>query len=192
MYDIIIEVLHALWKNGFSLTALGTAAFVLLKQKRFKKKIGRFLPWLLDDDSEVKAYINNQHLIMERLGIKWNGPESQTPIIQKSSKTSLQSSWDKIPKRRMKMREYLKKLSRTKLQAFILATIMNLALLIGYIMDVQDIQSKVDEWMPMANMGVQTILTFIYIWVEGKVDVAKAEKGKSNDDDFTTPIEPSL
>lgn len=90
------------------------------------------------------------------------------------------------------MREYLKKLSRTKLQAFILATIMNLALLIGYIMDVQDIQSKVDEWMPMANMGVQTILTFIYIWVEGKVDVAKAEKGKSNDDDFTTPIEPSL
>ncbi|WP_216651739.1 hypothetical protein [Paenibacillus sp. NEAU-GSW1] len=77
MYDIIIELAHALWKNGFSLTALGTAVFVLLKQRIVKKKLRRYIPWLLEDDSEVKEYVHNQRLIMERLGIPWNATSGE-------------------------------------------------------------------------------------------------------------------
>lgn len=71
------------------------------------------------------------------------------------------------------MKNYLAKLGRTKLQAVLLATIMNIALLVGYILNVQDIQEKVDAWMPMANMVIQTVLTVLYVWVEGSIDKAK-------------------
>lgn len=82
MYDLIIEMIHTLWKNGFSLTALGTAVYVLLKQRKVKKRLRRFIPWLLDDESEIKAYIHNQHLIMERLGIPF------APTLEIGSKAS--------------------------------------------------------------------------------------------------------
>lgn len=89
------------------------------------------------------------------------------------------------------MKNYLKKLSRTKLQAFLLATIMNIALLVGYVMDVQDIQSKVESWMPMVNMAVQTVLTLIYVWVEGAIDKeqVKAQTEVKSNEEFETNTE---
>ena len=85
------------------------------------------------------------------------------------------------------MKAYLKKLTRTKLQAYILATIMNIALLVGYVMDVQDIQSKVEAWMPMANMTVQTVLTLIYVWVEGSIDKEQVKaQAEVNNDSYTS------
>lgn len=83
------------------------------------------------------------------------------------------------------MKDYLKKLGRTKLQAVLLATIMNIALLIGYLLNVQDIQDKVDAWMPMANMVIQTVLTILYVWVEGSIDKAKVT-AEVKDEEFKT------
>lgn len=79
MYDAIIDILHGVWKNGFSLTALGTAVFVLLKQRKVKKRLRRYIPWLLDDESETRHYIANQNriemkidLLLEERDIEWS------------------------------------------------------------------------------------------------------------------------
>jgi hypothetical protein len=85
MYDAVLEVAHTLWKNGLSLSALGTAVYVLLKQRRVKRVLRRLLPWILSDESEVKAYIANQQIIMENqrrimaaLGVKPACPNAVT------------------------------------------------------------------------------------------------------------------
>ncbi|MGK9250824.1 hypothetical protein [Paenibacillus humicus] len=92
MYDLIIELAHAVWKNGLSLSALGTAVYVLLKQRKVKQALRRVVPWLLSDDSEVKAYIANQLIIMENqrrtmavLGVDPVCPEDAS--ISKTSKS---------------------------------------------------------------------------------------------------------
>lgn len=92
MYDAILEILHGVWKNGFSLTALGTAVFVLLKQRKVKKRLRRYIPWLLEDDSEVKEFIHNQHLIMERLGIPFAPTLQQDSLPTAKKKRELLSS----------------------------------------------------------------------------------------------------
>lgn len=186
MYDAILEILHGVWKNGFSLTALGTAVFVLLKQRKVKKRLRRYIPWLLEDDSEVKAYIHNQHLIMERLGIEWNGPEASKTVTATNSKISYKFSWGvKI------MKEYLKKLGRTKFQAFLILTISNIAMLVLFFTGSLNLEGDLQNYLPAINIGAQLIGSGIYIWVEGKIDTARAGKEQA-DDDFTTPIEPRV
>jgi hypothetical protein len=186
MYDLIIEMAHTLWKNGFSLTALGTAVFVLLKQRKVKKRLRRFIPWLLEDDSEVKAYIHNQHLIMERLGIEWSGPENPILPIPTSSKQSSKLYWGK-----MQMKEYLKKLGRTKFQALLASLIVNGISAYLFLSGTLDIDGMLNTWMPIINLTVGTISTWVYILVEGGIDKARVGKEQS-DDDFTTPIEPRV
>jgi len=104
MYDAILEIAHTLWKNGLSLSALGTAIYVLLKQRRVKRALRRFLPWILDDEGEVKAYVANQQLIMENqrrimaaLGVEPACPNAVTSETSMSSasdrRTFCTSSW---------------------------------------------------------------------------------------------------
>ncbi|CAM4097021.1 hypothetical protein L1N85_10645 [Paenibacillus alkaliterrae] len=187
MYDAILEILHGVWKNGFSLTALGTAVFVLLKQRKVKKRLRRYIPWLLEDDSEVKAYIHNQHLIMERLGIPCDTKPtagSLNPSIQKSYASLSISSKEKT-KRRMKMREYLKKLGRTKFQALLASLIVNGVSAYLFLSGTLDIDGQLNTWMPIINLTVGTISTWVYILVEGGIDKARVEKEQSNDITFT-------
>lgn len=83
MYDFILEVGHAIWKNGLSLSALGTALFVLLRQKKVKRKLKKLIPMLFDEDSEVKEYVSNQvrieskiDAIARHMGVtNWNAEE---------------------------------------------------------------------------------------------------------------------
>src|SRR5690606_40457804 len=65
MYEFVVETLYAIYRNGFTLSALGGVVYVLAKQRKVKKKLRQYIPWLLEDDSEVKGYIHNQHVIME-------------------------------------------------------------------------------------------------------------------------------
>ncbi|OMF38767.1 hypothetical protein BK133_00760 [Paenibacillus sp. FSL H8-0548] len=182
MYDLIIEMAHTLWKNGFSLTALGTAVYVLLKQRKVKKKLRRYIPWLLDDDSEVKAYIHNQHLIMERLGIESSGQEGPMIPIPTNLKQSSKLSWGvKI------MKEYLKKLGKTKFQALLASLIVNGISAYLFLSGTLDIDGQLNTWMPVINLTVGTISTWVYIMVEGGIDKARVGKGNTNDNtvDFT-------
>lgn len=215
MYDLIIELGQTIAKHGLSLSALGTAIFVLLKQRKVKRALRKRLPWLLKDDADVMNYEarqirieNDVRAIKEHLGVReWDAEKKDSLPV--GAKVSLISRWVDMcrvtsanvsmvkesttyfHRRDKTMKAYLKKLTRTKLQAYLLATIMNIALLVGYVMDVQDIQSKVDAWMPMANMTVQTVLTLIYVWVEGSIDKEQIKAEVSNDTTFKTPVEPT-
>ncbi|AZN43352.1 hypothetical protein [Paenibacillus albus] len=90
MYDLVLELAHTIWKNGLSLSALGIAAYVLLKQRKVKRALRRLLPWLLEDDSEIKPYIVNQLIIMEnqRRAMAALGVESLCPQNAVTSQTS--------------------------------------------------------------------------------------------------------
>lgn len=83
MYDFLLEVGYAIYRNGFSVTALGAVFYVVFKQRRIKRIIKKYIPFLSEDESEVKGYIENQHIIihnlkimMEGMGIKWSVPTS--------------------------------------------------------------------------------------------------------------------
>lgn len=99
MYDFLVETLYALYRNGFSVTAIGAVAYVLLRQRRVKKRLKQYIPWLFEDESEVKGYIQNQHTIMEnqKLIMERMGIECHVPMLKKSSKDSAQKSVQRSP-----------------------------------------------------------------------------------------------
>lgn len=100
LYDLFLEILHTVWKNGLGLTALGTVVYVLLKQRRVKKRLKKYFPWLLEDESETKHYIENQKrieykvdLLLKERGITWHAPTSEMlKSSTKDHKTSYISS----------------------------------------------------------------------------------------------------
>jgi hypothetical protein len=100
MYDLLLEMSHTVWKNGLTLSALGTALYVLLKQRKVKKRLRKFVPWILDDDNEIKEYVQNQKrieqkvdaLLLER-GIVYCAKESGTKAYPTSGKTSFTLPW---------------------------------------------------------------------------------------------------
>lgn len=73
------------------------------------------------------------------------------------------------------MREYLRKLGRTKFQAFIIITVTNVLMLAGYIANVADIQEIANGWMPAINLGAQMVSTIVYQLVEGSIDKAREQ-----------------
>lgn len=64
MYDLLIGLFEAIFRHGWSLSTAGAIVFLLLKQKKMKNQLKRFLPWMFAEDSEIKAYMQNQILIM--------------------------------------------------------------------------------------------------------------------------------
>lgn len=67
MYDFTIDLIHTLFKNGLTLSSLGAVVFLILRQRKMKNRLKRFLPWMFGDDSEVKEYVRNQLVIMENM-----------------------------------------------------------------------------------------------------------------------------
>ena len=81
------------------------------------------------------------------------------------------------------MREYLKKLGRTKFQAFLIMTFTNIATMILVFTGTIDIDDAVNKWLPAINITAQVIVTWLYVWVEGGIDKANASKGGSENVD---------
>lgn len=73
-------------------------------------------------------------------------------------------------RRKKSMKEYLKKLGKTKFQAYLLVTIINMITLIAYLTGHLQIDTQLNELMPVFNLIVQSLATFIYQWVEGSID----------------------
>ena len=71
------------------------------------------------------------------------------------------------------MKNYLAKLGRTKFQAFLITTLTNIGLLIGYLMNVNDVQSEVSAYTPLFLGVSQLVAGAVYKWVEGSVDKAR-------------------
>lgn len=68
------------------------------------------------------------------------------------------------------MKEYLKKLGKTKFQAYLLVTIINIATFILYLHGSLPVDSMIEHWMPLINLAAQMIATTIYQHIEGSID----------------------
>jgi hypothetical protein len=203
LYDLIIELGSTIARHGLSLSALGTALFVLLKQRKVKRLLRKRIPWLLRDDADVVNYEARQirieskiDALMSKECVTWHA--EKITLSPNTERNLSISSWVErsfvhrvgaymrkgsiIYSRRKKMKTLLQKYTSTKLQALIVATVMNIVLLVGYLLNLQDIQEKVAEWTPLVNLVVQTILTIAYQWVRASVD---KEEIKSSSSDVT-------
>lgn len=65
MYDFVVSLLEAIFKHGWSLSSAGAIVFLLLKQRKIKKRLKRFFPWMFSEDNDVRAYATNQLIILE-------------------------------------------------------------------------------------------------------------------------------
>lgn len=178
MYELIIEMAHTVWKNGFSLTALGTAVYVLLKQRAVKKRLRRFIPWLLADDSETKHYVANQariemkvDLLLQERGIEWNVitidgeqryylKDSRSRLLS-SPKNTIAPSTDKSTNWRRKI------MNKFKSRKFILAVVGAVLIILNDGLDL-----GVDSDTVIAFAGL------LAVWITGEsvVDTARAKR----------------
>jgi len=69
-----------------------------------------------------------------------------------------------------KMKASLTKLGSRKFQAFLIITATNIIMLVGYLLNIDNIQTIADSWMPVINLLVQAITTMVYQIVQGGVD----------------------
>lgn len=159
-----------------------------------------YIPWLLEDDSEVKGYIHNQHVIMEnqrrimeRMEIEWHAPTLTVNSEDSAQKKEKSWRWHSImllPVRYakkftkyggMKMKEYLRKLGSRKFQSLLLSLIINGVSAYLFFSGVVEIDAVLDAYMPMINLIVGTVSTWLYIWVEGRIDAANVPPTASHD-----------
>lgn len=82
----------------------------------------------------------------------------------------------------------LKKIGSSKLQMILVPTIINLFLLVGYMLNVSDIQDKVESWTPLINLAVQAVLGIAYAIIEGGIDKAAVNTGVTAND-YTNPTD---
>lgn len=79
-------------------------------------------------------------------------------------------------RRKLSMKEYLRKLGSRKFQALLTSLIINIACAALFLTQTVDIDGVINQWMPIINMSVATISTWVYILVEGGIDKAQATK----------------
>jgi hypothetical protein len=198
MFDLIVGLGESFIKHGVSLSFIGAALFVVLKQRPSKRWIRRHFPRLLQDDADVINYEarqirieNDVRAIKAHLGVK--ECVERNDLSQSMGKHSLKSSTKgklfapivsvftatgltTYSKRRNKrMKQLLIKWGSRKFQAFLLVTITNMIVFIGFLMGVGDIEERVTEWTPLINVGLQFLAGTVYMMVEGKVDTATAQ-----------------
>lgn len=118
----------------------------------------------------------NQQRIMAKLGVEGEWASDLPPSGLKFIYLKLISFLPrdtrhlKISKGMTKMKAYLKKLGSRKFQAFLIITVTNIIMLVGYLLNVANIQDIADSWMPAINLLVQAVTTIVYQLVEGAVD----------------------
>lgn len=187
MYDFTIGLFESIVKHGLSWSTAAAVLFLILKQRAMKRKLKRYLPFMFKEEEVNPTYVTNQariesklDAIMSKEGIEWSGPVNQTIPIPTNSRTSYQFSW-----RGHIMKEYLKKLGRTKFQAFLILTISNITMLILFFTGSINLEGDLQIYMPVINIVTQLLGSGIYIWVEGKIDTARAEKEPANEPAYT-------
>jgi predicted PurR-regulated permease PerM len=192
MYDLIVDTIHTFMKNGLTLSSLGAVLFLLLKNRKLKRHIQQHLPRMLRNHEEdvlqeirrdVKAI--KSHHGMEEEG--WNpvnmssptGKPSGPPVAAGSIFSSAarfhvqfvrQFMILNLRRIRINMKEYLKKLGRTKFQTFLVVTIVNITILIAWMMGTQIVETDLNPYMPIINLVVQLLAGIVYQWVEGSID----------------------
>lgn len=73
------------------------------------------------------------------------------------------------------MKDYLKKLGSRKFQALLTSIVVNVVSAVLFFTGTLEIDAKVNEWMPIINMTIGTVSTWVYILVEGASDRASIQ-----------------
>lgn len=182
MYDFVLEITHTIFKNGLTLSALGTALYVLLKQRKVKKKLAKRLPWLLEDDSETRHYIANQTRIEAKLdalsahvgvptcGVSEIGTAGPTSLKQPSRSSRAALFMGNL--RRMKM------MNKLKSRKFILAVVTGVLIVLNDGLDL-----GIDSETVLAFAGI------VAVWITGESVVDAKRASKASEDDKSNPGE---
>jgi hypothetical protein len=210
MLDWILHAAEMFVRYGLTPTTLIMLSIysvrLTVRNRRIKRRLRKHLPWLIaDDESEVKSYVANQQAIihnlkrlMERMGMEWNVPTSETSkgstnahrtfyisssvgssVAQDAAQREIRLSTKSNTRRRKNMKEYLKKLGRTKFQALLASIIINGLSVYLFLSGTLDIDGSINFLMPIINMVALTISTCVYILVEGSIDKANVNKEQS-------------
>lgn len=177
MYETILEIGYTVIRNGLTWTSALAVLFILLKQRRMKKRLKKVIPWLFQDDHEVKDYVKNQQRIESKLdlllherGLSWagHGEAFKQEEAQSLKKSSFLSQMAKNLKGRVK-NMYLRKLASRKFWALVAA-------LAGTIMILFNLDEDMIVKVTAVIGGFGAIVT--YIFVEGSNDKANIQKGE--------------
>lgn len=171
IYDLILELTHNFWKNGLSISAIGTAVYVLLKQRKVKKRLKKYVPYLLTDEEVNQTYVNNQKIIMDQLkeilkgqGITWtDSVGSSEPSIQKNL---MKSSTLLLEEKNMQWK------NKWKSRRFLLAVLGAVLVIVNEFLDL--------NLSPESQATVVAIL-ISFILGESAVDAKRASKGEQNE-----------
>lgn len=83
MYDILIQFTESFIRYGISPTALILAVLALLKSRKVKNRLRRFLPWIFNDgdianyEARQKRIESKIDALLEGQGVKWNANTSE-------------------------------------------------------------------------------------------------------------------
>lgn len=167
---VLLESIQKLIEEGFKITTFITLILLWRKHesgKRMKRDIEaiKHAVGVMECAGKNDSSLNT---VKRLLTSSW---------VEKSSAQHVDAYTAKeliiISRGNREMKEYLKKLGRTKFQAFILTTLTNLGLMIGYLMNVNDVQSDVSAYTPLFIGLSQLAAGAVYKWVEGSVDKAR-------------------
>lgn len=196
MIDFLLDLISYGIRYGLSWVTLSLAIVALFKSRKLRKRFNRFLPLLFrDEDPEVGKYIQNQKrieskvdLLLQERGIVWNAEpnDSDASTVGRKSLYAWRMKF-RVPhvdvstlrkgilnlRRKKRMKEYLKKLTSRKFQALLVSLVINIISAILFMSGTVDMEGVINEWMPIINMTIGTISTWVYIWVEGSIDKSK-------------------
>lgn len=191
IYDLIVDLIKHLSVSISFLKPYATlfgVIVLLLRQNNIRKVINNQLPKRFRDTQSNDIYdmMKDIKAIKEHLGVKdWentqqNGQKTIPILSYKRFFLFLQMAVN--PKRRVsKMKEYLKKLGRTKFQVYIVFSIVNIYTLIATLSGHTSISTELDPYMPAINIFAQVVGNWVYTHYQGKVDVVTAQNGGVTD-----------
>jgi len=191
--DDVVELaplIDRIIKDGLSVTVfVGLAVFLL---KKFYKR-----------PNQLQRIERKIDILAERQGIRWDAhgltdcgtvsaTKSKWPFISRFLGSITVRGAVKFIKYLIggiHMKDYLKKLGRTKFQALLASLVVNIVSAILFMTGTLDIDGVINQWMPVINMTVATISTWVYIVVEGGIDKANVQGDKKDDSDLTIPTD---
>ena len=168
--------------------------FVVLRQRRFKKRIKKIIPWLFQDDSEVKNYVENQKrieskldLLLKERGLTWNAPISKRLEANTQTNSSrrfilLQRGLSIVQyvKKRMNLRRK-RNMQKFKSRKFWMAVVTAILVVLNDGLDL-----GVDSDTVLAFAGI------VATWILGESAVdATRKKGDANHVDYSASDEVS-
>lgn len=187
----ISTTISSLAREGLRVTSIIVILAALLKVPWVQRLILRYMPRrfrqrehtrntaILYEIRELRARMEEMAWDAGSKSGDVNGPQSTllplagAPVVTTTSITR-QTGTFQLRRSEIIMKAYLKKLGRTKFQALLVSLIVNLASAALFMTKTVDIDKVINQWMPIINMTVATVSTWVYIAVEGSVDKANA------------------